>query len=178
MATQGHKADRSFGGWAVITVPLVLGLGLLMGWVSNSGFGNDWFDPLTKPDLMPPGWTFGAVWTTLYILMGLALAMVLAAPASGARRRGIIFFVLQLILNFSWSPVFFGGGFVDWAFVIIMAMNVLVTCTIIAFWRVRPLAGVLLLPYLLWLCLATTLNWQIGELNPGADRAPLGITGA
>mgnify|MGYP002785821591 FL=1 len=178
MATHARTTSRSFGGWAVITVPLVLGLGLLMGWISNSGFGNDWFDPLTKPDLMPPGWTFGAVWTTLYILMGIAVAMVLAAPDSRPRRLGIGLFVLQLLLNFSWSPVFFGGGMVDWAFVIIMAMNVLVVSTIIVFWSVRPLAGVLLLPYLLWLCLATTLNWQIGELNPGADRAPLGITGA
>jgi tryptophan-rich sensory protein len=178
MATHARPNSRSLAGWAVITVPLVLGLGLLSGWLSNSGFGNRWFDPLAKPDLMPPGWAFGAVWTTLYVLMGLALAMVLAARDSGPRRRGIILFLLQLALNYSWSPVFFGSGLIDGALLIILAMNVLVTGTIIAFWRVRHLAGALLLPYLLWLCLATTLNWQIGELNPGADRAPLGITGA
>jgi tryptophan-rich sensory protein len=67
---------------------------------------------------------------------------------------------------------------IDWGFLIILAMNVAVTATIIAFSRVNGVAGLLLLPYLAWLCLATTLNWQIGRLNPGADRAPLGITGA
>jgi tryptophan-rich sensory protein len=110
--------------------------------------------------------------------MGIALAIVLAAPNSNPRRRGLALFFAQLALNYLWSPTFFGAGAIDWAFVIIMAMNVLVTMTIISFWRVKPLAGALLLPYLAWLCLATALNWETGRLNPGADQAPLGITGA
>jgi translocator protein len=162
---------------ALITVPVIVGLGSLSGYLSNSGFGNPWFDDTQKPSFMPPGWVFGVTWTTLYTLMGIALAIVLASPDSRPRRRGLLFFAAQLALNYAWSPIFFGAGAIDWAFLVILGMNVLVTCTIIAFWRVKWVAGLLLLPYLAWLCLATTLNHEIGRLNPGADRAPLGITG-
>ncbi len=162
---------------ALVTVPVVLLLGNLIGYVSNSGFGNPWFDAVEKPSFMPPGWVFGAVWTILYTLMGIALAIVWTAPDSRPRDRGLILFAVQLALNYVWSPIFFGAGAIDWAFLVIMTMNVLVTATIIALWRVKWVAGALLLPYLAWLCLATVLNHEIGRLNPGADRAPLGITG-
>jgi tryptophan-rich sensory protein len=162
---------------ALLTVPLVVGLGSLSGYLSNSGFGNPWFDAVEKPGFMPPGWVFGATWTLLYTAMGIAVALVLTAPASRARRLGLLLFTAQLALNYAWSPIFFGAGAIDWAFLVIMAMNVLVTATIISFWRVKRVAGLLLLPYLAWLCLATALNHEVGVLNPGADRAPLGITG-
>ena len=74
--------------------------------------------------------------------------------------------------------MFFGQGMIDAGFLIIAAMDVAVTMTIIIFWRIRPLAGALLIPYLAWLCVATALNHETGRLNPGADTAPLGITGA
>jgi tryptophan-rich sensory protein len=162
---------------ALLTVPLVVALGSLSGYLSNSGFGNPWFDSVQKPSFMPAGWVFGLTWTILYTLMGLALAMVITAPASTPRRRGLLLFTLQLALNYAWSPVFFGAGAIDWAFLVIMAMNVLVAATIISFFRVKRVAGLLLLPYLAWLCLATALTHEVGALNPGADRAPLGITG-
>lgn len=176
LATQApeHKA------WwkpALITVPVIVALGSLSGYLSNSGFGNPWFDAVVKPSFMPPGWVFGVTWTTLYTLMGIALAIVLVAPTSLPRSRGLGFFAVQLALNYAWSPIFFGAGAIDGAFLVIMATNVLVTCTIITFLRVKWVAGLLLLPYLAWLCLATALNFEIGRLNPGADRAPLGITG-
>ena len=78
-----RSADQ--GKWwrkAFVTIPAIVAIGLLMGAVSNSGFGNDWYDPLDKPSFQPPGWAFGAAWTTLYILMGIALALILAAPSS------------------------------------------------------------------------------------------------
>ena len=163
--------------YALVTVPVVLGLGLLSGWLSNSGFSNGWFVALEKPWFMPPGWVFGAVWTTLYTLMGLGLALILAAPPSRSRTVAIALFVVQLVANFAWSPIFFGAGFIDWAMLVIVDLTLTVAVTIAVFWRVRPLAGALLLPYLAWLCLASALNWEIGRLNPGADMAPLGITG-
>ena len=163
---------------ALVTVPVVVVLGLLSGWLSNSGFSSDWFVALRKPSFMPPGWVFGVVWTTLYFMMGLAVAMVLAARRSSARLMGLVLFTGQILLNFTWSPVFFGAGMIDWGMVIIVTLDVLVAATIVMFWRVRPLAGALLLPYLAWLCLASALNWEIGRLNPGADKAPLAITGA
>jgi tryptophan-rich sensory protein len=125
---------------------------------------------------MPPGWVFGAAWTTLYTLMGISLALVIAAPDSAWRRRGIIIFLVQLALNYLWSPVFFAMAAIDWGFIIVIAMAVALCLTIPLFWRVNRVAALLLLPYLVWLCLATALNFEIGRLNPGADRAPLGIT--
>ncbi|WP_205480401.1 TspO/MBR family protein [Sphingomonas arenae] len=175
MADRGHS--RRWWKVALVTVPVIVLLGSLSGYLSQSGFENNWYAPLDKPSFQPPGWAFGVVWTILYTLMGIAVAMVWTAPRSTPRNRGLALFGVQLVLNYSWSPVFFGSGMIDVAFLIIMAMNVLVTATIIAFWRVKPLAGVLLLPYLVWLCLATALNHETGRLNPGADRAPLGITG-
>jgi tryptophan-rich sensory protein len=179
MATMADsRRRRPWWQYALVAVPAIVLAGSAIGYLSNSGFGNDWYAPLEKPSFQPPSWAFGVTWTILYTAMGVALALVLAAPDSTPRRRGLVLFFAQLALNYLWSPTFFGAGAIDWAFVIIVAMNVLVTMTIISFWRVKPLAGALLLPYLAWLCLATVLNWETGRLNPGADQAPLGITGA
>jgi tryptophan-rich sensory protein len=180
MATLADSRGHGRPWWkvALITAPVIVIAGSLVGYLSNSGFSNSWYVPLEKPSFQPPGWAFGVVWTILYALMGVATAIVLTSPPSRPRTRGLVLFAVQLGLNFAWSPTFFGAGAIDWAFLIILAMNVVVTATIVAFWRVRPLAGLLLLPYLAWLCLATALNHETGRLNPGADRAPLGITGA
>jgi translocator protein len=177
---QARADDQKQRRWwrlALVTVPVVLGLGLLSGWLSNSGFSNGWFVALRKPAFMPPGWVFGAVWTTLYTLMGVALAMVLAAPASRGRSTAIGLFAVHLVLNFAWSPLFFGAGMIGWGLMLIVALDGLVVETIVRFAGVRRVAGLLLVPYLAWLCLATALNWEIGRLNPGADKAPLGLWG-
>ena len=163
---------------AAILVPLLVLAGSAIGWLSNSGFSNDWYARLRNPDFQPPGWAFGVVWTILYAMMGVALAAILVAPPSRARATALGLFAAQLLLNFLWSPVFFGFGMIDAALVLIVVLTVLVALTILAVWRIRPLAGALLLPYLAWLCLATALNFETGRLNPGADRAPLGLTGA
>lgn len=178
MATLPSHSPRGVVKTALVTVPIVLLLGFASGWLSNSGFGNHWYDPLNKPSFQPPAIAFPIVWTTLYILMGISLAIVLNQPPSGERSRGLALFGLQLVLNLIWSPIFFGAGAIDWGFVIILAMDAVVTATLISFFKLRPLAGALLLPYLAWLCLATVLNHETGRLNPGADRAPLGLTGA
>ncbi len=171
------RDDRGLWRKALIAVPLIVAAGSLIGVLSNGGAGNAWYAPLAKPDFQPPGWAFGVVWTILYAMMGIALAAILNAPRSKQRSTALTLFAVQLALNFAWSPVFFGGGMIDVAFLIILAMDVLVTMTIIAFWKIRPLAGALLIPYLAWLCIATALNHETGRLNPGADKAPLGITG-
>jgi len=174
------ETDDARGLWrkAMIAVPTIVILGSVIGILSNSGFSNDWYAPLDKPAFQPPGWAFGATWAALYTMMGIALATILNEAESPRRRRGLALFAAQLALNFAWSPVFFGGGMIDLGLLIIIVMMALVVMTIIAFWRIRPLAGALLLPYLAWLCLAAALNFETGRLNPGADKAPLGITGA
>ena len=168
---------RDFIKIAVITVPAIVIVGWLMGQVSDSGSGNGWYDGLVKPAFQPPGWVFGAVWTALYVLLGLAVALILAEPPSPRRRTALTLFVIQLALNFAWSPIFFGGHMAEVGLVVILAMLLIATATANLFRRIRPVAGWLMIPYLAWLCLATALNYETGRLNPGADSAPLGIIG-
>ncbi len=174
---QQSTNDRGLWKKALVTVPVIVALGFVMGAVSNSGFSNPWYDGLAKPSFQPPGWAFGAVWTTLYTMLGIALAAVLNEPFSKARQAAIALFAAQLTLNFAWSPVFFKYHMIDFALVLIVAMLLLAAVTASLFRRLRPVAGWLMLPYLAWLCLATALNYETGRLNPGADAEPMGITG-
>lgn len=155
--------------WAVVTVPLILLLGFASGRVAPSGDENPWFMALDKPAIMPPGIAFPIAWSILYILMGLALAIVINARGSRKRRPALIVFAVQLLLNLAWTPVFFGMHQVVAALVIIAALIVLVALTIRMFWQVRRTAGLLLLPYLAWVCFAFVLLYQIHLLNPDAQ---------
>jgi translocator protein len=155
--------------WALVTVPSIVFLGFLSGRMANSGYGNRWFDALQKPDFMPPGWAFPVAWSILYILLGLAIAIII--HARGARLRGlaIMFFVVQLIANLLWSPLFFRAHQVGDALVLIGVMIALTVVTMGLFARIRSGAALLMLPYLLWLCFAAALNYSIDQLNPGAS---------
>lgn len=167
----------SFLRYALFTVPAVVLLGTISGRISGSGYGNPWFDALQKPAIMPPGWVFGAAWTALYILLGLAVALILHARGARGRGLAVTLFVVQLALNYAWSPIFFAYHEVGAAFWTILAMIAISAVTAALFWRIRRPAGLLMLPYLAWLCFAATLNWQIGDLNPGAaELAPGGST--
>lgn len=156
--------------WALVTVPAVVLLGSLSGRLANSGYGNAWFDALQKPELMPPGWLFGAAWTLLYILLGLALAMILNARGARGRGLALTLFFVQLVLNYAWSPVFFAMHQVSAAFLIILVLVLLTAVTALLFYRIRKAAAWLLLPYLAWLCFAGFLTWQIDTLNPDAEN--------
>jgi tryptophan-rich sensory protein len=160
----------SFLRYALVTVPLVLLLGTLSGTVAGSGYGNPWFAALVKPAIMPPGWMFGAAWTILYICLGLALALVL--HARGARGRGLAIgiFLAQLLLNYAWSPIFFAMHQVGLALIVILLMIILAGIAAVLFGRIRKAAGLLMVPYLAWLCFAAFLTWQISELNPEASQ--------
>jgi tryptophan-rich sensory protein len=118
---------------------------------------------------MPPGWMFGAAWTILYILLGLALAIVLHARGAPGRGKALGFFVAQMLLNYSWSPIFFAMHKVNLALIVIAAMLVLASVSAWLFYRIRKSAGLLMLPYLAWLCFAAFLNYQIVQLNPEAE---------
>jgi benzodiazapine receptor len=167
----------SFLRYALFTVPAVLLLGTLSGTLSGSGNRNLWFMALHKPPLMPPGWVFGAVWTLLYLLLGLSLAMVLHARGAKNRQRAVGLFAAQLVLNFAWSPIFFAFHKVEVALAVIAAMIVLCVAMILVIWRIRVGAGLLLYPYLAWLMFASLLNYQILTLNPHADTlAPTSVS--
>jgi tryptophan-rich sensory protein len=159
----------SFVRWALFLVPVVLLLGFLSGELSGSGAQNPWFETLVKPELYPPPETFGIAWTILYIMMGLASALVAVAWGARGRRLALILFALQLALNLAWSPLFFAFHEIRGALILVGLIDVMVLATLVAFWRVRKLAAVLLVPYLVWLGFATYLNWQLLELNPQSD---------
>jgi translocator protein len=162
-------ARREWWRYALVTVPAIVLLGSLSGWVSNSGYGNAWFDALEKPVFMPPGWVFGLVWPVLYALLGIAVAIIFAEPRSEARTKALALFLAQLALNFAWSPIFFAAHSPRIALMTIFVMTAIAAMASGQFWRIRRVAGALMLPYLAWLCFAAALNAAIDRLNPGAD---------
>lgn len=119
---------------------------------------------LLRPGWAPPSSVFGPVWTLLYALMGIAAWL---AWRRGASRGTLTLYVVQLAVNALWSWLFFAWHRGALAFVDIVLLWLLIVATIAAFWRVRPLAGALLLPYLAWVSFATALNWAVWHLNPG-----------
>jgi tryptophan-rich sensory protein len=125
-----------------------------------------WYAGLTKPWWTPPPFVFPIVWTTLYILMGIALWRLWdrAAP-SPARRTAIGWFFVQFALNAAWSPVFFGWHGTRAALAVIAALLIAIVATIIASRRVDRVAAALLLPYLAWVSYATTINAGVVALN-------------
>jgi benzodiazapine receptor len=155
--------------WAVVTVPLILLLGFASARLAPTGDANPWFAALAKPELMPPGWVFGAVWTTLYILLGLALAMIVHARGSSLRGPALGLFAAQMAVNLIWTPLFFGAHQVFWSLVTIAVLFVLALLTALAFARIRTWAALLLVPYLLWIAFAGYLLYRIDVLNPNAE---------
>src|SRR5690606_32383084 len=159
----------SFIRWALFLVPAVMLLGYLSSWLAGDTSSDPWFIGLDKPAIFPPPVTFGIVWSVLYALMGLAAAMVCAAWGSRYRVPAILAFVLQLLVNLAWSPIFFGEHEMTFALLVILVLDIAVIVTIVLFWQVRRTAALLLLPYLAWVLFATVLNYEFMRLNPQAD---------
>jgi benzodiazapine receptor len=126
----------------------------------------EWYANLNKPTWNPPSWLFGPVWTTLYIMMGVAAWLVWCEGGWTVQRRPLLMFVVQWVLNVLWTPLFFGIHRPDIAFFEILFLWASILATLILFWRVRPLAGLLLVPYLAWVSFASFLNYTIWQMNP------------
>jgi len=125
-----------------------------------------WYAGLEKPSFQPPSWVFGPVWTILYVMMAVAAWRVWLAPDLGVgRRRGLIWFAIQLTLNALWSPVFFGLEAPRLALAIIVLLLVALVYTILRFFPADRIAGWLMVPYLAWVAFATLLNAAIVWLN-------------
>jgi tryptophan-rich sensory protein len=159
----------SYARWALVTVPLIVFIGFLVGNISGSGFGNPWFDGLKRPTWFPPGWLFPVAWTTLYAMMGLAIAHILAARGASGRTLAIALFLVQLTLNYAWPPTFFLAHKISIALILIIVLLGLAIATTFAFARVRRVAAWLMVPYLAWLSFATLLNYEMDRLNPDAE---------
>jgi len=126
-----------------------------------------WYATLHKPSFTPPNWLFGPAWITLYLLMAIAAFLVWRKGLSDRLVKwALITFLVQLVLNALWSVVFFG---LQWPFggvIVIVGLWVAILFTILRFFRVSIAAGVLLLPYILWVSFAAVLNVSIWLLNP------------
>jgi tryptophan-rich sensory protein len=166
--------DQEWGRYGLITVPAIVIAGSAIGVLTGSSGRNGWYASLEKPSFMPPPLAFPIAWTILYALMGVAVALILALPRSPRRRSALLLFFVQLVLNFAWSPIFFGAHDISLAQWLIFAMAAVAALAAGRFYRLRRAAGLLLLPYLGWLIFAATLNSAIAALNPGAGTSLLG----
>ena len=127
----------------------------------------EFYASLQRPAWAPPGWVFGPVWSVLYLLMAVAAWMVWQARNFVGARVALVLFLVQLALNALWTWFFFAWQQGGLAFVDVILVWVVVAMTLNMFWRVRPLAGALLVPYLAWVSFATALTYAVWKANPG-----------
>lgn len=161
-------ALSSHSGSSIVGLLAWVGVCVLVGGVSGALTAHaipTWYAGLVKPSFNPPNWVFGPVWTTLYILMGVAAWIVWLQPHSATRQIALGCFVTQLALNFFWSLIFFRWHMLGGALVEILLLWLAILATLLFFWQVRTLAGALLLPYLAWVSFASVLNAAIWKLN-------------
>lgn len=145
-----------------ITIPLCVGgiSAMLTGDMMKEYFF------LNKPPLSPPGWVFPVVWTVLYVVMGLASYLVIT---SGAVRslivKALVFYAIQLVLNFFWSILFFNHSLFLWAFIELIAMWAVIIITTVLFFRASTPAGLMMIPYICWSTFAAYLNFAVYKLS-------------
>ena len=147
-----------------ISIAIALAVGTLSGLLSMSGM-EEYNLTAVKPALTPPSWLFPVAWTILYTLMGISAAMVWLSPKSRERSRGLNLYVLQLIVNFFWSLIFFNANAYGLAAVWLVILWLLVLLMILEFAKTDRIAAVLQIPYLLWLTFAGYLNIAVWLLN-------------
>lgn len=147
-------------GWPVVSF-IAAGIG-----AAASVQAGPFYAQLVRPEWAPPGWVFRPVWTALYVLMGVAAWLVWRVGGFRAAKLALALFLVQLALNALWSWLFFGWHRGALAFADILLLWVMIVATVIAFWRIKPMAGALLVPYLLWVSFASALNYSVWQLNP------------
>ena len=149
----------------IIAIAIPVAVGAISGFFTATGV-ESWYQTINKPSWNPPGWIFGPVWTTLYVMMGIAFFLVWKSDSSDIlKKTAITLFTIQLVLNFFWSFIFFDQHQIGWALVEIIAMWIFILLTIFAFGNVSKLAAWLLVPYISWVSFATILNYTIWKLN-------------
>ena len=149
----------------IVSILIPVMVGAISGYFTSSGV-DGWFALANKPWFNPPSWIFAPVWTTLYVLMGIAFFLVWKSDASkDIKQTAIILFAVQLVLNFFWSFIFFKMQQPGWAFAEIILMWLMILMTILWFGKISPAAAWLLVPYICWVSFASVLNYSIWRLN-------------
>lgn len=123
-----------------------------------------WYFSLTKPYLTPPAWIFAPVWSFLYLTIAFSFVLYFLKKDEN-KELGYLYFLVQMILNLIWTPVFFGTKNILLALIVIILMDVFIILTIKKFYEVRKFAGLILIPYLIWTLFATYLNFGYFILN-------------
>ncbi len=163
MSRSARRPEGGIGGTLAI-------LALTVATAVVGGLGSlravDFYVALSLPSWAPPATVFGPVWTALYALMATAAIMVWRARGRRGVRRALAMYGLQLALNALWPWLFFAWGSGMWAFGEVVLLVAIVAITVGAFWRVRRMAAVLLLPYLAWVTFAAALTFTVWRLNP------------
>jgi len=142
-----------------------IGVSLATGWVGSRFQPGEWYALLTKPSWNPPSFVFAPVWSTLYVLMGLAAWLVWRRAGFLGAKVALGLFLFQLILNALWSYLFFGLHRPDFAFIDIIALWLAILLNAFSFRQVSTRAALLMLPYLIWVSFAGVLNLQLWRLN-------------
>jgi tryptophan-rich sensory protein len=150
--------------WAALAGFIVLCLAAgALGGLATAQSVTVWYPTLTKPTWNPPAWVFAPVWTTLYVLMALAAWRVWRRGAIA--KSALQLFIVQLALNVAWSFIFFGARNPGLAFAEIIVLWLAIIATTRAFWRLSQPAGMLMLPYIVWVSFAAVLNFTVWRLN-------------
>lgn len=175
MNTLASKSQlrASFMRWSLFLVPLIVLLGFLSG--ELGGPDSAWFAGLNKPSIFPPPAVFGIVWAILFTMIGFAVALVASAWGASGRAFALIAFAIHFPITLAWTPVFFAMQEMQLALYVLGASIVTLLVVMFAFWRVRKLAALLLVPYFGWVCFASVLNYAFIMENPdGGDTRSSG----
>jgi tryptophan-rich sensory protein len=148
----------------IIAILLPMVIGGFSGFLTANSI-NDWYTTLQQPSFNPPNWVFGPVWTTLYLIMGISLYRIWILPVSEERNFAIVVFFGQMILNFFWSLIFFRWHLIGTALAEIILMWVMIATMIHLFKKLDKVAGIMNVPYLLWVTFASALNAAYFVLN-------------
>ena len=148
----------------LIVIVLVTQLAGILGNLFSGNAGQS-YSTFIKPPLSPPGWLFGIVWPVLYLLMGIAAYIIYKTPQTPERKKVTALYWMQLFVNFLWPIIFFRFEWYWISVLVILLLDVLVSMTAMRFYKLKKVAGYLMIPYLLWLLFATYLNIGVAILN-------------
>ncbi len=162
MAEAGGGLNR----WLVLVGFLVItfAASAIGGWFTSMSVST-WYQEIAKPSFTPPSWVFGPVWTTLYALMAVAAWLVWDRVGFTVGAVALTLYAVQLVLNVAWSGLFFGLRSPALGTLCVIILWIAILATIIAFWRIYPVSGVLLIPYIVWVSYASALTYSVWRLN-------------
>jgi translocator protein len=147
----------------IISILIPLALGGIAGYATSQNIPT-WYVTLNKPFFTPPNYLFGPIWTSLFIMMGIACYLIWKSQHEN-KSKALTIYVIQLTLNFSWSFVFFQFHQLALAFAVIICMWLSILTTILFFRKINKVAAWLLIPYILWVSYASALNFAVWQMN-------------